>query len=245
MEAVKIRKREMSDYLWINRSAIKRDGKTLGANGVAILAAIACCENTRSGDAFPSQSWISEHLNISIKTVGRYLKILEATGYIKRLKKTGFVTYYTLTQPMEPRTQSLVTPDTESVPPRTQSPTNNSNLNTIINETHVVPKEPKPYILATNYFYSAYKQKYNREYPVNRGRYYKQLKDNYSELTFDTFKSMIDDYLETGGEDFQKMLFRVPELYKRASDRKRQTMARDPRLDMTPLERIQADGWAD
>lgn len=90
----------MSDYCWINRSAIREHGRLLGSDGVAILMVISCCLNDKTMLCFPSQAHIARTLGISKITVNRYLKVLEVAGFIERDLKSGVKTYYKLTQPI-------------------------------------------------------------------------------------------------------------------------------------------------
>lgn len=233
--------RVMKDWFWINRSAIREHGKMLGATPIAVLAVLACCENDESRDCFPSISYISNTLNTGRATVMRAIKLLESFGYLEKTKINGRKNIYKLTTPTGVvLTGNHTSTTTELVPVPPQN-SKEHNIKNIIKEPAVVPTGPKPYMLGINYFYSAYLQKYNMKYPVDRVRYIKQLQN--SELPFESFKLMIDRFLDGGGKDFQKFIWQIPELF--ASVAPAQKLARDPRLDMTPEERLRADGWYD
>lgn len=79
-------------------------------------------------------------------------------------------------------------------------------------------QEPKPEtknqtpLLVTNYFFSKYKERYKTNYPADRGRFIKALKNIESDLPFESFKTMIDKFIDGGGDDMQKFIWAMPKL---------------------------------
>ena len=220
----------MKDWCWINRQVIRDHGKILGANGIAVLTMIASCENSETKEAFPSISYISQNLGLGRQAVMRAIKMLDSLGYLERTKVNGRRTFYKLTTPTgdvildtKPVSPQNYTSITTELPPVSPQYSNDTNITNIIKEPTPVVREPKTNFLATNYFYAQYKNKYNTKYPVtNPSKYLIQLTNQYSELTFESFKLMIDRFMDGGGKDFQKFIWAIPELYSVVIDKSKE-----------------------
>ncbi|MEM0171814.1 MAG: helix-turn-helix domain-containing protein [Conexivisphaerales archaeon] len=87
-EALKIDVRDIKDgdWYWIPRTVFEDYAPKIGVVGLALYNAYASYARDK-GVAFPSQKIISEKLGISVKTIIKYNKILQANKLIKIEKR--------------------------------------------------------------------------------------------------------------------------------------------------------------
>jgi DNA-binding transcriptional regulator YhcF (GntR family) len=90
LENQKIEVRDIgdSDWYWIPRIVFEEYTPKIGVIGLALYNAYSSYARDK-GVAFPSQKTLAEKLGLSIKTIIKYNKILEANGLIKIERKKG------------------------------------------------------------------------------------------------------------------------------------------------------------
>jgi biotin operon repressor len=90
LENQKIEVRDIgdSDWYWIPRVVFEEYTPKIGVIGLALYNAYSSYARDK-GVAFPSQRTLAEKLGLSIKTIIKYNRILEANGLIKIERKKG------------------------------------------------------------------------------------------------------------------------------------------------------------
>jgi DNA-binding transcriptional regulator YhcF (GntR family) len=90
LENQKIEVRDIgdSDWYWIPRVVFEEYTPKIGVIGLALYNAYSSYARDK-GVAFPSQRTLAEKLRVSIKTIIKYNRILEANGLIKVEKRKG------------------------------------------------------------------------------------------------------------------------------------------------------------
>jgi len=90
LENQKIEVRDIgdSDWYWIPRVVFEEYTPKIGVIGLALYNAYSSYARDK-GVAFPSQKTLAEKLRVSIKTIIKYNRILEANGLIKIERKKG------------------------------------------------------------------------------------------------------------------------------------------------------------
>ena len=89
-EASKIEVRDIKDgdWYWIPRKVFEDYAPKIGVIGLALYNAYSSYAREK-GVAFPSQKKIAEKLNVSVKTIIKYNKILQENGLIKIERRRG------------------------------------------------------------------------------------------------------------------------------------------------------------
>jgi hypothetical protein len=73
----KIRDKRNKEWFWLDNEYFNGYGKIFGAVGVAIYVSLCRYANNKTQECFPSQEKIAENLNITSRTVRKYLKLFE------------------------------------------------------------------------------------------------------------------------------------------------------------------------
>ena len=92
---IEVRSIKNSDWYWISRKIFDDYAFKIGAIGLALYNAYASYARGK-GKAFPSQKKLAEKLGVSVKTVIKYNKILQANNLIKIERRRGRTNLVTL-----------------------------------------------------------------------------------------------------------------------------------------------------
>lgn len=92
-ECTKIRSIRDGNWYWIDRIVLNDFGKKLKPPGIAVYNVLASFSNSKTQSCFPSQETIAELINVSRKTVIKYIKILKTLKLISIEKKKGSFHY--------------------------------------------------------------------------------------------------------------------------------------------------------
>ena len=151
------------------------------------------------GVAFPSQRTLAEKLGLSIKTIIKYNRVLEANGLIKieRKKGKGKTNLVTLLK-IENVNQVQTHPVTGSVKvvKEVQTKENNKKENTIEVDAEASPIE------VIDYFKKRVREVKGFEPEIDYGKDGKLAKERLKKYSFEEIKDLIDWYLNS--ENFEK-----------------------------------------
>jgi DNA-binding transcriptional regulator YhcF (GntR family) len=128
---IEVRNIEDSEWYWIPRIVFENYTPKIGVIGLALYNAYSSYARDK-GVAFPSQKTLAEKLRLSIKTIIKYNKILEANGLIKierRRGRTNLVTLLKIGDVKQVHTPPVT--DSVEVVKEVQTKENNMKENTI------------------------------------------------------------------------------------------------------------------
>jgi DNA-binding transcriptional regulator YhcF (GntR family) len=200
LENQKIEVRDIgdSDWYWIPRVVFEEYTPKIGVIGLALYNAYSSYARDK-GVAFPSQRTLAEKLRLSIKTIIKYNRILEANGLIKieRKKGKGKTNLVTLLK-VENVNQVQTHPVTGSVKvvKEVQTKENNMKENTIEVDAEASPLDVIEY-------FKRRVRKLKGFYPeIDYGKDSRLAKERLKKYSFDEIRNLIDWYLNS--EHFEK-----------------------------------------
>lgn len=171
-----------------------------------------CQYSGSDGRCFPKKVTLAKDLCVSKSSAWKYVQELKDGGLI--IEKDG---YFMFLQSDDMDIKSFTSETKVSYRKPEVSPVKplyneeNQLRESIREEQPTVSKNQTP-LLVTNYFFSKYKERYKTNYPADRGRFIKALKNIESDLPFESFKTMIDKFIDGGGDDMQKFIWAMPKL---------------------------------
>lgn len=100
IEKIEVRDIRDSDWYWISRTVLEDFAFKIGVTGLALYNAYASFAREK-GKAFPSQKKLVKLLRISVPTLIKYNKILEANNLIRIEKRKGKTSIVYLLKPFK------------------------------------------------------------------------------------------------------------------------------------------------
>jgi DNA-binding transcriptional regulator YhcF (GntR family) len=88
LSEIEVRNISDGDWYWVSRRVFEDFASKIGVVGFALYNAYASYARDK-GVAFPSQETLAEKLGLSVKTIIKYNRILEANGLIKIERRKG------------------------------------------------------------------------------------------------------------------------------------------------------------
>jgi len=79
---IQIRDQRKSGWFWVDTRLVKRDGKVLGVDALAVYCVLASYANNDTQEAFPGIRTIAKMLSISATTVREAIDALKINGWI-------------------------------------------------------------------------------------------------------------------------------------------------------------------
>jgi len=197
-QKIEIRSIGDGDWYWIPRVVFEDYTPKIGVIGLALYNAYSSYARDK-GVAFPSQRTLAEKLRVSIKTIIKYNKILEANGLIKieRKKGKGKTNLVTLLK-VENVNQVQTHPVTGSVKvvKEIQTKENNMKENTIEVDAKASPLD------VIDYFKRRVKELKGFCPEIDYGKDGRLAKERLKKYSFDEVRDLIDWYLNS--EHFEK-----------------------------------------
>jgi DNA-binding transcriptional regulator YhcF (GntR family) len=197
-QKIEIRSIRDRDWYWIPRVVFEDYTRKIGVIGLALYNAYSSYARDK-GVAFPSQRTLAEKLGLSIKTIIKYNRVLEANGLIKieRKKGKGKTNLVTLLK-VENVNQVQTHPVTGSVKvvKEVQTKENNKKENTIEVDAEASPIE------VIDYFKKRVREVKGFEPEIYYGKDGKLAKERLKKYSFEEIKDLIDWYLNS--ENFEK-----------------------------------------
>jgi DNA-binding transcriptional regulator YhcF (GntR family) len=197
-QKIEIRSIGDGDWYWIPRVVFEDYTPKIGVIGLALYNAYSSYARDK-GVAFPSQRTLAEKLRVSIKTIIKYNKILEANGLIKieRKKGKGKTNLVTLLK-VENVNQVQTHPVTGSVKvvKEIQTKENNMKENTIEVDAKASPLD------VIEYFKRRVKEIKGFCPEIDYGKDGRLAKERLKKYSFDEVRDLIDWYLNS--EHFEK-----------------------------------------
>jgi DNA-binding transcriptional regulator YhcF (GntR family) len=180
------------DWYWASRKVFEDFASKIGVIGFALYNAYASYARDK-GVAFPSQKTLAAKLGLSIKTIIKYNKILEANGLIKIERRKGRANLITLLK-VENVNQVHTPPVIGSVKvlKEVQTKDNNMKENTI----EVDDKESSA-LDVIEYFKNKVKEAKGFEPEIDWGKDGALAKKKLKKYSFDEIKQLIDWYLNS------------------------------------------------
>jgi DNA-binding transcriptional regulator YhcF (GntR family) len=200
LENQKIEVRDIgdSDWYWIPRVVFEEYTPKIGVIGLALYNAYSSYARDK-GVAFPSQRTLAEKLRLSIKTIIKYNRILEANGLIKieRKKGKGKTNLVTLLK-VENVNHVQTHPVTGSIKvvKEIQTKENNMKENTIEVDAKASPLD------VIEYFKRRVKELKGFYPEIDYGKDGRLAKERLKKYSFDEIRNLIDWYLNS--EHFEK-----------------------------------------
>jgi DNA-binding transcriptional regulator YhcF (GntR family) len=195
-QKIEIRNIGDGDWYWIPRIVFEEYTPKIGVIGLALYNAYSSYARDKSV-AFPSQRTLAEKLGLSIKTIIKYNRILEANGLIKIERKRGRTNLVTLLK-VENVNQVHTHPVTDSVKvvKEVQTKENNMKENTIKVDAKASP------IDVIEYFRGRVREIKGFEPEIDYGKDGGLAKSRLRKYSFNEIRDLIDWYLNS--EYFEK-----------------------------------------
>jgi replication initiation and membrane attachment protein DnaB len=188
---MEVRSIKDGDWYWIPRVVFEEYTPKIGVIGLALYNAYSSYARDK-GAAFPSQKILAEKLRLSIKTIIKYNRILEAIGLIKveRRKGKGRTNLVTLLKVENVKqVQNHTVTDSVKVVKEVQTKENNMKENTIEVDAKASP------IDVVDYFKRRVKEVRGFEPEMDYGKDGRLAKERLKKYSFDEIKELIDWYL--------------------------------------------------
>jgi DNA-binding transcriptional regulator YhcF (GntR family) len=187
-----------SDWYWIPRVVFEEYTPKIGVIGLALYNAYSSYARDK-GVAFPSQRTLAEKLRVSIKTIIKYNRILEANGLIKVEKrkgkgKTNLVTLLKVENVNQVQTHPVT--GSVKVVKEVQIKENNMKENTIEVDAKASPLD------VIDYFKKKVKELKGFCPEIDYGKDGRLAKERLKKYPFEEIKNLIDWYLNS--ENFEK-----------------------------------------
>jgi biotin operon repressor len=188
------------DWYWIPRIVFEDYTPKIGVIGLALYNAYSSYARDKAV-AFPSQETLAEKLGLSIKTVIKYNKILEANGLIKIERRKGRTNLVTLLKLGDVNHVQIPTvAGSVKVVKEVQSKENNMKENKIKENTKVDAKASP--IDVVEYFKRRVKDVKGFEPEIDYGKDGRLAKNRLKKYSFNEIMDLIDWYLNS--EHFEK-----------------------------------------
>jgi DNA-binding transcriptional regulator YhcF (GntR family) len=192
-QKIEVRNIMDGDWYWIPRIVFEEYTPKIGVIGLALYNAYSSYARDK-GVAFPSQKTLAEKLRLSIKTIIKYNKILEANGLIKieRNKGKGKTNLVTLLK-VENVNQVQTHPVTGSVKllKEVQTKENNMKENTIEVDAKASP------IDVIEYFRRRIRELKGFDPEIDYGKDGRLAKNRLKKYSFNEIRDLIDWYLNS------------------------------------------------
>jgi biotin operon repressor len=199
-QTIEIRDIWDGDWYWIPRIVFEEYTLKIGVIGLALYNAYSSYARDK-GVAFPSQETLAEKLGLSIKTIIKYNRILEAHGLIKIERRKGRTNLVTLLKLGDiNRVQIPTVTGPEGVLKEVQSKENNMKENKIKENTKVDAKASP--IDVFEYFKRKVKELKGFEPEIDYGKDGRLAKSRLKKYSFNEVRDLIDWYLNS--EHFEK-----------------------------------------
>jgi biotin operon repressor len=188
------------DWYWIPRVVFEDYTPKIGVIGLALYNAYSSYARDKAV-AFPSQETLAEKLGLSIKTVIKYNKILEANGLIKIERRKGRTNLVTLLKLGDVNHVQIPTvTGSVKVVKEVQTKENNMKENKIKENTKVDAKASP--IDVVEYFKKRVKELKGFEPEIDYGKDGRLAKNRLKNYSFNEIRDLIDWYLNS--EHFEK-----------------------------------------
>jgi len=199
-ETSEIEVRDMGDgdWYWVSRRVFEDFAPKIGVIGFALYNAYASYARDK-GVAFPSQKTLAEKLGLSVKTIIKYNRVLEANGLIKieRRKGKGKTNLVTLLKVGNVnQVQNHPVTGSVRVVKEVQTKEKNMKENTIEVDAKASP------IDVIDYFKKRVKEVKGFEPEIDYGKDGRLAKERLKKYSFKEVKELIDWYLSS--EHFEK-----------------------------------------
>ena len=198
LSEIEVRDMSDGDWYWVSRRVFEDFASKIGVVGFALYNAYASYARDK-GVAFPSQETLAEKLGLSVKTIIKYNRILEANGLIKieRRKGKGKTNLITLLK-VENVNQVQTHPVAGSVKvvKEVQMKDNNMKENTIEVDAKASP------IDVINYFKKKVRELKGFDPEIDYGKDGRLAKERLKKYSLNEIRDLIDWYLSS--EHFDK-----------------------------------------
>jgi DNA-binding transcriptional regulator YhcF (GntR family) len=196
-QKIEIRSIRDGDWYWIPRIVFEDYTPKIGVIGLALYNAYSSYARDK-GVAFPSQRTLAEKLGLSIKTIIKYNRVLEANSLIKieRKKGKGKTNLVTLLK-VENVKQVQTHPVTGSVKVVKEVQTKENNMK----ENTKVDAKASP-LDVIDYFKKRVKELKGFSPEIDYGKEGRLAKERLKKYSFDEIRDLIDWYLNS--ENFEK-----------------------------------------
>jgi DNA-binding transcriptional regulator YhcF (GntR family) len=195
---IEVRDIEDGDWYWIPRIVFEEYTPKIGVIGLALYNAYSSYARDK-GMAFPSQKTLAERLGLSVKTIIKYNRILEANGLIKieRRKGKGKTNLVTLLK-VENVNKVQIHPVTGSVKvlKEVQTKENNMKENTIKVDAKASPLD------VVEYFKKRVRELKGFYPEIDYGKDCRLAKERLKKYSFEEIVDLIEWYLNS--ENFEK-----------------------------------------
>lgn len=197
-QKIEVRDIRDSNWYWIPRIVFEEYTPKISVIGLALYNAYSSYARDK-GVAFPSQKTLAEKLGLSIKTIIKYNRILEANGLIKieRRKgkgKTNLVTLLKIVNVNQVQTHPVI--DSVKVVKEVQTKENNMKENTI--EVDDIKSSIKEVF---DYFRSRVKAVKGFDPEIDWGKDGKLIKKRLERYSIKEIENLIDWYLNSPYSD--------------------------------------------
>jgi DNA-binding Lrp family transcriptional regulator len=202
MENQTIEVRDIWDggWYWIPRIVFEEYAPKIGVIGLALYNAYSSYARDK-GVAFPSQKTLAEKLGLSIKTVIKYNRVLEANGLIKIERRKGRTNLVTLLKLGDVNHVQIPTvTGSVKVVKGVQTKENNMKENKIKESTKVDAKASP--IDVVEYFKRRVRELKEFEPEIDYGKDGRLAKERLKKYSFNEIRDLIDWYLNS--EHFEK-----------------------------------------
>lgn len=219
------------NWFWIGHDVIKKYGRELGADGIAVYNCLCLCAS-RDQICFPAQETISMWTGLWIKTVRKCIKNLESLGLLEK-QKQGRKTVYLLTEPEDRGAKPPISdrsigvekaPNRGAKPPMNRGakpPTNNNHItktnNNILRTQPSVVNTPTLLTL----FYKQYEEKHGILYPnQNYAKHGSLLRKPNESVGGEKIEQAIRYYFSKWkNHNFEQFIYKLPEILPKCADR--------------------------
>ena len=186
-----------SDWYWVPRVIFEEYTPKIGVIGLALYNAYSSYARDK-GIAFPSQKTLAEKLGLSIKTIIKYNRVLEANGLIRIERRKGRTNLVILLR-IENMNQVQTHPVTDSVRvlKEVQTKENNIKENTIEVDAKASPLD------VIDYFKRKVKELRGFYPEIDYGKDGRLAKERLKKYSLDEIRDLIDWYLNS--ENFEKL----------------------------------------
>lgn len=182
------------------------------SQGAKLCYGRLCQYSGADGRCFPKKVTLAKDLGVTKSGAWKYVEELKKALLID--EKDGHFVFlsHNLISEESFRRETKVSYRKPEVSYRKPLYNEENQLRESIREEQPTVIKTKIPLEATNYFFTKYKERYKTNYLADRGRFIKQFQKLDSDLTIDSFKSMIDKFIDCGGNDLQKFIWDMPKL---------------------------------
>lgn len=179
--------------------------------GAKLCYARLCQYAGKNGKCFPSRTELARSLGCVRETAWRYVKELQDAKLINQIDKSYIFFHHPLMDDVADSQHDVAGLQHDVAD--SQPPIRRESLKESIREEPSKPVSKNQTPLKTVlYFFSKYKEKYNRDYPANKAKFINIFSNLEAKFSFDEYKLMIDKFLSDGHNDLQKFIWKLPDL---------------------------------